>query len=150
MFEILTQLNTLRIDYFADPRIPQPDGVGLYVNGALPSNQRYSREAKQALVIGLCLILHCGLAGSLAVVYVDITATSNLLPPAYTQMKQDVARGFIHHILVANPSALHRNPVLREDWNAFRSEHTQVEWFIPDPNWKQLRLIRSDLLTLLV
>lgn len=150
MFEILTQLNAFRIDYFADPRIPQPDGVGLYVNGTLPSNRRYSREAKQALVIGLCLILRCGQAGQLAVIYVDISATSNLLPPAYAQMKQDVARGFIHRILVANPPALHRNPVVREDWNAFRSEHTQVEWFIPDPNWEQLRLIRSDLLTMLV
>ncbi|MCX8024990.1 MAG: hypothetical protein N3A60_07285 [Thermanaerothrix sp.] len=148
MFEILTQPNTFRIDYFADPRIPQPDGVGLYVNGALPSNRRYSREAKQALVIGLCLILRCGLAGQLAVVYVDITSTSILLPPAYAQMKQDLARGFIHRILVANPPALQRNAVLCEDWNAFQNEHIQVECFIPDSNWKRLRSIHSNLLTM--
>ncbi|MGB9801088.1 MAG: hypothetical protein ACPLUL_13440 [Thermanaerothrix sp.] len=126
MFEILSQLNTFRIDYFTDPRIPQPEGVGLYVNGALSSNQPYSREAKQALVVGLCLILRCGLAGRLAVVYVDITSTSNLLPPAYAQMKQDLRRGFIQCVLVANPPALQRNPALHEDWKAFRKQHSEV------------------------
>ena len=146
MFEILSQLNTFRIDYFTDPRIPQPEGVGLYVNGALSSNQPYSREAKQALVVGLCLILRCGLAGRLAVVYVDITSTSNLLPPAYAQMKQDLRRGFIQCVLVANPPALQRNPALHEDWKAFRKQHSEVRWFIPDPRWKQIRPIRSTLL----
>ncbi len=138
MFEILTQLNTFRIDYFADPRFPLPEGVGLYVSGTLHSRQPYSREAKQALMVGLCLILRAWPVNRLAVVYVDVTARQTELPPAYTQMKQDLARGFIQRILVANPRFFRDRTALLEDWQAFQRRHAHIEWYVPAHNLAQV------------
>ncbi|WP_299026500.1 hypothetical protein [uncultured Thermanaerothrix sp.] len=144
MFETLTQPNTSRIDYFADPRLPQPEGVGLYVSGMLHPGQPYSREAKQALMVGLCLILHTWLAEHVAAIYVDVASWQAEWPPAYNQMKQDLARGFIRRILVANPRFFHGKTALLEDWQAFRRQHAHIEWYVPAHNLARVLPLRCN------
>jgi len=133
MLETLLKHNTYRVDYLAEPLSAPTTGLGFYVFGHPRRGERYCREIKHALLVGLCLLRHAGRGDDLRAIYLDLHPSDATGWPAYAQLKDDLQRGFISEIFTLSPHVFLRHPHLWEDWTLFMKQHPQMRWWWTHP-----------------
>jgi hypothetical protein len=106
MLDTLTQIGAYRVSYFSSSQEPNPLAFGFYIRGEKAPQDVYSRDAKTQLYAGLFLIHTKLQIRNLRGLYVDVDSISNLMRPAYLQLKRDLINGFIRRVFILDESAL--------------------------------------------
>ena len=119
MFEAMMKSGAYRVDYLNPVYRGSPGALGFYILGDLPEPESYSHRAKHSLFSGLTLIREQLGMQCLVAVYLDVNDGTNLLRPAYQQMKRDMQAGMFQRVFVLDPGDLIASLELLADWVRF-------------------------------